>query len=172
MNGYLILSLPCDWASGSTGLKTGLKTCPKLLALSLLLSSLGMELCPLCFPPFPWSPVGSQTAILICKTGLEAWAVQGLVLGASSRASSQSFQEGPGLLPSPSAASSGCMDRRAVAGIWSLCGSLYMLLCGPWWDHPGGSGYRKTSWSSFPAQRKSPEHWLSSGQTLCHEGGA
>lgn len=52
--------------------------------------------------------------------------MQGLVLGASSRASSQSSQEGPGLLPPPSAASSGCMDGRAVAGIWSLCGSLYM----------------------------------------------
>lgn len=109
VNGDLILSLPCDW------LHRSFKTGPKSLPLSLLLSMLVMDYAPCSSSLFPLSPLGSHTAILICKTGLQAWAVQGPCLGASSQGS----QEEPGLLLPLSAASSGWMDWCTVAGIWT-----------------------------------------------------
>lgn len=83
---------------------------------------------------FPPSPLESQTSILICKAGLEAWA------GPLSRALFTRPLRGDwGLLPSPSAASGGWMECLPVTGI-SLQPNLFTSLMWPtvgplrgWW---------------------------------------
>lgn len=95
--------------------------------------------CPPSSSPFSPNLLGSQTAILLCRAGLEAWAVQGPCLGAFS----QGLSGGTG----PLAFCLRCFQwLDGLVGLGRNMDLVWISLhvsCGPWWDHPGGSADRK-----------------------------